>query len=166
MLQLNDLLPPSKWEPNWTIYGLLHEGLSDDAEYVMFEYYCEKLACDCKNLVAEIMKMGRDGRHIEKSLAVISYDWSTEESACKPTLHSRSPRTQLALHLLEAYKSFVHDEEYLGRIQNEYSRVKELASAKLAERKIQKSNQNEKNGRNDPCNCGSGKKYKKCCLAA
>jgi uncharacterized protein YchJ len=25
-------------------------------------------------------------------------------------------------------------------------------------------NQNKKIGRNDPCPCGSGKKYKKCCL--
>ncbi len=27
-----------------------------------------------------------------------------------------------------------------------------------------KGNQNHKTGRNDPCHCGSGKKYKKCCL--
>lgn len=26
--------------------------------------------------------------------------------------------------------------------------------------------QGDKMGRNDPCHCGSGKKYKKCCLAA
>jgi uncharacterized protein YchJ len=28
----------------------------------------------------------------------------------------------------------------------------------------QKEEKKEKTGRNDPCPCGSGKKYKKCCL--
>jgi hypothetical protein len=164
MLQLNDLLSPEGWESNWTIYGAQHEGLPDDAEYVVFEYYCATSTCDCENVVADIMRIGSDGRHIEKSLASFNYNWSTKETACKPTFHSNSPRTQLAQHLLEAYKSFVHDPEYLQRIKRDYARVKELSAARLANRNMPKINQNKKIGRNDPCECGSGKKHKKCCL--
>ena len=165
MLQLNDLLPPAEWERYWTLYGSEHEGLPADAEYVLFEYYCDTPDCDCKNVKIDIMKIGPNGQHIKKSLAVVDYDWSMQESACKPKLASESPKTSLAANLLEAYKSFIHDAEYLNRIKRDYSRVKELALAKLMTRKAPKIHQSEKIGRNDPCECGSGKKYKKCCSA-
>lgn len=164
MLQLNDLLPPSKHETFWTFYGFEHPELPRGSEYVVFEYYCNKLNCDCNSLVAEIMRINTDGNHIKKSLAIIDYDWSTTESACKPALHPDSPRTNLASYILEVYTKMVHNEEYLHRIKKQYSSVKSLMLAKSSKHNVQKINQTKKTGRNDPCDCGSGKKYKKCCL--
>jgi len=44
-------------------------------------------------------------------------------------------------------------------VPNEALRVSMLAELK----QIQNGQKTQKVGRNDPCPCGSGKKYKKCC---
>lgn len=163
MLQLNDLLPSSQWESDWTFYGRDHEGLPDDAEYVVFEYYCENTRCDCHSLVAQIMKLGSDGEPIMKSLAVIDYDWSTEGSKCYPALAESSPRTATAEYILEVYKKFTHHPDYIARIKNHYARVRKLAIEKANKQNLSTKNNGKKIGRNDPCICGSGKKFKKCC---
>jgi hypothetical protein len=167
MVELNDLLPSSQWELNWTFFGNEHVGLPHDATYVVFEYYCDKPSCDCQSLTASIMKLGDDGGPIKKNLAVVNYDWSSQASQCVPTLDEQSPRTAMALHLLEVYKKFVHHPDYLARIKNQYARVKQIASKKELKKQSsqQKISVNPSIGRNDPCPCGSNKKYKKCCLS-
>ena len=165
MLQLNDLLPSSQWESNWTFFGGQHEGLPNDASYVVIEYYCDNPRCNCKNLIAAIMKLGDDGEPIKKSLAIISYDWSSKRTRCEPTLAEESPRTSTALHLLEVYKKFIHHPDYLVRIKKQYARVKQLAAEKDLKKQRATLPSNKHVGRNDPCLCGSNKKYKKCCLS-
>jgi hypothetical protein len=161
MVQLNDLLPPEQWETYWTILGDQHEELQDDKEYIIFEHYCPTPDCYCKKLVANIKEMGPDGEPVEKSAAVIEYNWSSEETSCDPMLLEESPQTKIALDLLEVYKKHIHQEEYLTRIQNQYNKVKELSLENPPEQAI---NPNRDIGRNDPCLCGSNKKFKKCCL--
>lgn len=161
MLQLNDVLASAQWEPDWTLFGQDHEGLANDAQYVIFEYYCDNPACDCQRLTADIMKLGEDGEPIGKSQAVISYDWSSQERQCAPVLTEESPQTSVARCLLEAYKKCIHCDEYLLRIKSHYARVKQLALEKAT---IRNTPLRQKIPRNDPCPCGSNKKYKKCCL--
>ena len=48
----------------------------------------------------------------------------------------------------------------LGDDDNPIPLVKFLPSRTVGKRDVEKI---EKTGRNDPCSCGSGKKYKKCC---
>jgi hypothetical protein len=166
MLQLNDLLPPKQKEPNWIILGSEHEGLPDEARYALFEYYCDNPSCDCQNLVAVISRLSQeeDGQRLEKSAAIIEYDWSTKAKACRPKLHEDSPRTQLAEHLLKAYKGYVHLSEYMEHIKRDYAYIKKLSAEEHIKNNRPKINLAQKMGRNDPCECGSGKKYKKCCL--
>ena len=83
MLQLNDLLHPSEWEPYWTIYGNDHEGLIKGAEYVIFEYYCTEAKCNCENIKVEIKQLGNDGEPIEESLAILNYNLSPQNK-CHP----------------------------------------------------------------------------------
>lgn len=161
MLQLNDLLPPEKWESYWTILGDQHEELLDDKEYIIFEHYCPTPNCYCEELVADIRQMGPDGESIGKSVAVISYNWSSSETSCDPLLLEESPKTKTALDLLEVYKKHIYQEEYLIRIKSQYKKIKELA---LQSQPAQAINPNRDVSRNDPCPCGSNKKYKKCCL--
>lgn len=165
MLQLNDLLPESQWEPDWTFYGEDHEGLPKDAIYVVFEYYCDQVECDCQSLIAEIMKMDSNGEPIMKSLAIVNYDWSSKQSQCIPILAEQSPKTKTALYLLEVYKKFIHHPEYMARIKDQYARVKKIAAEKNIKKEVSHEIQRYNTiGRNDPCVCGSEKKYKKCCL--
>lgn len=162
MLQLNDLLPEEQWEEYWTILGDQHEELPDDKEYVIFEHYCTNPRCDCKTLVADIQEIGPNGRATKSPAAIIDYDWSSEKTACVPRFNDKSPKTKTAINLLAVYKKHVHNTEYLDKIKKEYARVKVLASQK----QTKKAEQAKRNvGRNDPCHCGSNKKYKKCCLA-
>lgn len=166
MVQLNDLLPLSQRDIYWTCYGSDHEGVPDDAVYVIFEYYCNTKGCDCQRLVADIMLIGEDGEHIEQSLAVISYDWSSHESECYPILTEESPKTPLALKLLEVYETLIHCSEYLIRIKKQYAQVRRLAAGKSLKMPARAQTVFAKKmaGRNEACPCGSGKKYKKCCL--
>jgi len=167
MLELNDLLPSSQWGSNWTFYGADHEGLPNPAEYVVFEYYCDNPACDCQNLYADIMQLGKEGEPIKKSLAVIEYSGSSKEAQCAPVLAEGSPKTVTASHRLEIYKKFIHHPDYLARMKNQYARVKQLTAARdLKKTGMQKnaSSKQKQIGRNEPCPCGSNKKYKKCCL--
>ena len=128
MLQLNDLLHPSDWECYWTFFGNDHEGLPKEAMYVFFEYYCVNAKCDCQSIKAEIKQLGKDGKPLNKTLAIIDYDWSSEKTKRNPTLNEQSPNTNLALRLSEIYKEFIHYEEYLIRIKTQYAKVKNLAS--------------------------------------
>ena len=164
MLQLNDLLQPSEWEPYWTIYGNDHEGLIKGAEYVIFEYYCTEAKCNCENIKVEIKQLGNDGEPIEESLAILNYNLSSKNK-CHPDLDEASPKTAIAFRLLEIYKEFIHFEDYLIRIKEQYSKVKKLAFKKnnTATQEISLNAYKGVN-RNDKCPCGSNKKYKKCCL--
>ncbi|WP_256476707.1 SEC-C metal-binding domain-containing protein [Bradyrhizobium sp. 186] len=53
----------------------------------------------------------------------------------------------------------------MGRLQSGASR-KETSIARARSFYDPESNPFRKVGRNDPCPCGSGKKFKKCCLNA
>lgn len=64
--------------------------------------------------------------------------------------------------------------EYLQLIMNLHNNIphyalygyspNELMKIKIEKRKLEENKKKEKIGRNDPCPCGSGKKYKKCCM--
>jgi hypothetical protein len=164
MVELNDLLPTAQWEDNWTFFGEHHEGLAKGDTYVVFEYYCDNPECDCQNLLAEVLKLDTNEKHIKKSLALINYGWSSEEKKCYPVLSEDSPKDRLAYYLLDVYKKFIHHPNYIERVQDHYARVKKLAYEKQIQNQHQGKQTTSKIGRNEPCICGSGKKYKKCCM--
>lgn len=161
MVQLNDLLPPEQWESYWTILGDQHEEVVNHKEYVIFEHYCSTPSCDCYTLTAAIHEIGADGEPVGKPVAIIDYDWSSTKTSCHPTLHDESPKTKTALGLLAVYTKHIHRDEYVERIKSHYARVKALA---LEKRHARTHTPKKKISRNDPCLCGSNKKYKKCCL--
>jgi hypothetical protein len=171
MLQLNSLLTPSRFEPYEALCSKDDPGLPENILYMVVEFYCENSDCDCQSLVADVMALNENKGIIPEILAQISYDWSSKATRCYPELTEHSPKTPLALSLLAAYKNLIHTDRYQARIRDQYVRVKKLASEReLALERDFKKNPLEKIkfikqiGRNDPCPCGSGKKYKKCCL--
>jgi uncharacterized protein YchJ len=66
-------------------------------------------------------------------------EWDKIAANCREQLNNRQ------LSLFEKQRKVDQDSDY-----------KELASGQIVSK--------NKVGRNDPCPCGSGKKYKKCCL--
>ena len=63
-----------------------------------------------------------------------------------------------ANYIYENYRAIVETE-----LRDLYPPIpKRLQGIKFQE--VRNSKENPKIGRNTPCNCGSGKKYKKCCI--
>jgi len=165
MLQLNQLLPQDQLEPYWVLTSEYNEELPQNIHYAVFDFYCEKITCDCQQLTADIMALDENNGIITNKLATINYDWSTQETQCHPTLAENSPQTPLASSLLRAYKNLVHDDEYQAHIRIQHARIKLLAfEKKIKTKKPEIRSPDQQMGRNEPCPCGSNKKYKKCCL--
>ncbi len=70
--------------------------------------------------------------------------------------------------LMQFRNSSSRDKAYVARLKRHYQMVKEEAKNRDLLKSILKQKVHEKPEdtiqRNDPCLCGSGKKYKKCCL--
>ena len=147
--------------------------------YGLIESYCDELDCDCRRVFLSIISE----KH-EKVLAVIAFGWESKQFYAKwfggndpqtinelqgPILNLISPQSKFAPKLLELVNSVVlQDKKYIERLKRHY------AMFRADTEKNMQSNENDKNnnivsfspkiGRNMPCPCGSGKKYKKCCL--
>ena len=148
--------------------------------YGLLEMYCTDPECDCRRVMFNIVS------EKEKStVAVIGYGWENEKFYEKwygeksnsiikelkgASLNSASRQTKYAPELLDVIKNGVlKDEDYVVRLKKHYKIFKQ----KLEKAKVDSEEDDEegltivkstvKIDRNDPCPCGSGKKYKKCC---
>lgn len=92
--------------------------------------------------------------------ACISFGYTKEAEELLQQLKKGSPSGKsaaksLKLHLQEQYEVVEDDDSWLGTT-NWNKRLEEPVQQPYVWN-------NPKIGRNDPCPCGSGKKYKKCC---
>lgn len=85
-----------------------------------------------------------------------------------PVLNLASPQSKYAPKLLELINNVIlQDKRYIERLERHYNLFRQEIDKGL---QSPESNQNNvmslspKVGHNSPCPCGSGKKYKKCCL--
>jgi len=112
-------------------------------------------------------------------VAVIAYGWEKSkfyadwfgdndpriiEDLKGPVLNLASPQSELAPILLDKIKYVLMDRHYIERIKRHYRMFKDVIEKENRKATSIKSNKRVKIGRNDPCPCGSGKKYKKCCM--
>ncbi len=92
-----------------------------------------------------------------------------------PALNITSPQSEIAPAILKIVKDVLRsDKNYLKRLKSHYKLFKEIVESKenksrnfsyrnyLSDKPI--NTKSQKIGRNEPCPCGSGKKYKNCCL--
>lgn len=104
-----------------------------------------------------------------------------------PCLNFGSPQSKLAIKLLQVVKDvLLKDDAYVERVKKHYRMVRNKTDSKgkvlnfprpshhehddedadfeFDNNVVPYVNQNRDIGRNDPCPCGSGKKFKQCCL--
>ncbi len=126
-------------------------------EYFMTESYCNDNSCDCRRVFINVL-------HGDKILATIGYGWEDvdfyekwmgDKSLAKevkgPILEISGSQSEHSPELLKLFKELmVHDSIFTERLKRHYGLFKSKKQGKI--------------GRNDLCPCGSGKKYKKCCL--
>ncbi len=151
--------------------------------YGLVEAYCDELDCDCRRVFLNVISANH-----KKLLATIAFGWESKEYYARwmgnndpraikdlkgPVLNSASSQSKLAPALLNQIKVVLEDKNYIKRLKRHYNLFKD--EIKKEEKKMQKQvgitnssytvlSARPKVGRNDPCPCGSGKKYKKCCL--
>ena len=142
------------------------------ADYCLTEMYCDEPGCDCRRVFFNIFSS-----KTEKSMAIVAFGWETTEYYQRwlgeddpnminelkgPALNSASYQSKLAPALLEKIRHVLQDKKYVERIKKHYKMFRDYIEE-------EKKDYNKKSimpqvNRNDPCPCGSGKKYKKCCI--
>ncbi len=156
---------------------LNNPGLPSDS-YGLLESYCNEVDCDCRRVFLSVISEKQ-----ERILAVIAFGWENKKFYAKwfgdndpqtikelqgPVLNLASLQSKFAPKLLELVSSVVlQDKKYIERLKRHYTMFREDIEKKQ-ENKDERNNNivsfPPKIGRNMPCPCGSGKKYKKCCL--
>lgn len=145
--------------------------------YYLVEHYCPDPDCDCRRVMLTVVREERPNR----SLASINYAFDRDDPMPGAFIDRMNQQSKHAAALLKLVEDAVlTDHRYLARLERHYAMVKEAASdpdhpayddlQELAHGEPDDvvhrpaAARSESVGRNDPCPCGSGKKYKHCCM--
>lgn len=148
MSAYNDVLP----------YGNQMQVIIDGKKSIVFDQYCLLPKCPCSDVTLSLMSMDIAGKNCDelcsvevnykkkqwKSLKGLSFDVSTK--VVKSAIEEQIPNF---------YKRLLQRHLKLKGI---YAHCKKKHFASQTPLELPKV------GRNEPCPCGSGKKYKKCCM--
>lgn len=165
------ILPEIAEKETRTIVIKEHYNDLPKGEYGFIELYCDDIDCDCRNVYIQVIN--RDNSEV---LATISYgwesikfykDWIGFEKVDNIIKQFKGPSLTIAKQsvyantLLEIFKELLKDSSYAERLKRHYKLFKnEIKKRVVLENQMLTKN---KIGRNEPCSCGSGRKYKKCC---
>ena len=154
--------------------SIIAKGRNDipNGEYIFLDSYCNEPDCDCRRVMINVVssKAPRD------ILATINYGWEDiefykeflhgdeedAEQAAGAALDPLNFQSDLAPAFLKIFKETL-TRGYIETLKEHYKMFKQAVKAKQTIRNEAKNRYGGKIGRNDPCPCGSNKKYKKCC---
>ncbi len=151
MVTYNEVLPYAK------VFDITLEG----THYALEENYCVKNKCSCSELLLlfyPILKENTDD-YTHSETGDLEFFVRVDYQSKSWTLDEDSPASTLDIASVQSAMESQYPEFY-DVVKIRLQRMKLLYSnyqKSLPSEKIQKV------GRNDPCKCGSGKKYKKCC---
>ena len=136
----------------------------DGVKYYIEDTYCPNPDCHCNSVQTVFLR--EDGNRVEEAFAItVSLKGKVEE--VKVARVSKKEARHIHHAWLES------DEELLAELRHRYAEIKDIGDRILEEEfadfdgeaPVQdKPAKKRKIGRNEPCPCGSGKKYKRCCL--
>jgi len=140
----------------------------DGSEYTVVERFCPNPACRCRTVRLSFMKLcpdpDVDGRYVaeEEFSAGLSLDGELDPDKLCGTDEPSAERVLARWKELHAVER--------DRLTWRYEKIKEIGARSLALRRDLRRDAGGgakppvgRIGRNSPCPCGSGKKYKKCC---
>jgi hypothetical protein len=148
----------SLWNVNIRAGNILPEGL-----YAFLELYCGNPKCDCNAGTFDMVEIDSNGKILGERISSIYYEWNNPESDENPNVVGIKTHSKLTKAALEIFKNSMREYNYRNNIKEHYQMVKDYFRDNPTHW-VSESDNNEKLGRNDFCSCGSGKKYKKCCL--
>ena len=127
--------------------------------YLIDDQYCLDPKCSCRSVAITFMPFKKNGPPLSPGNHIsIHYDYQKntyEKIFDVPDKFNLEKMVSLLLNSISGYPDV---------LRTRHEKLKKLY--KKCNRHIEKqisAPQKEKIGRNDPCPCGSGKKYKKCC---
>lgn len=152
-----------------------------EGRYSFVEFYCGDRDCDCRRVLIAVYSEKEN-----EYVAHISMAFDSGKQMAGPFLDPLGPQRPYAPELLDFFTAMINtDPAYVERLQRHYVQFKErvdrrpyagrsfepaggserIATTWMANRPLTAPARREvRAGRNDPCPCGSGKKYKRCCL--
>ncbi len=124
---------------------------------LIFDQYCLKSKCSCTDATLTLVSNDEESDERGKELFTVAVNyrkkqWSAVEEQAVPVD-------------IEAARSAMEDQipDIYTRLLKRHIKLKGIY-AHCKKRHFKQQLQLPKVGRNDPCPCGSGKKYKKCCM--
>jgi hypothetical protein len=136
----------------------------------LFESYCGNLECECRDIFIDVeqqksmtsMKLN----FFSEPLAVLRYSLEKPISKRNPSLSTHIQQSSYAKVALVLVREYMESHpEYVIQLQRHYDMMKEAGKNLHATAGDNVPVRREAEpGRNEPCSCGSGEKYKKCCL--
>jgi hypothetical protein len=122
----------------------------ENDEYIIMDCYCKNPDCGCTDILLDFV-VKKDGKITDKIIS-IDYNYKTRK-----ILHSEDDLPA------DFEKDLINNDEINEAFKSRHLRIKAAYLQWHIEHPLYIPNL--KIGRNDPCTCGSGKKYKKCCGA-
>ncbi len=129
-----------------------------EAKYLIVDQFCLLPKCKCTDTTLDLVPAGEDAMKADSwcafRLKYAKSHWDVMEDF-PPPIPLEEIRAAIEAQHPDFYKQLLRRHEKLKKIYLNCRRKHYSPPQIVIERKV---------GRNDPCPCGSGKKYKKCCL--
>jgi len=152
-------------------FRMLHKG----HEYLIEDLYCSNPDCNCKEVHLQFLKVVPELSGKAGIIDCFMAEMSFKEGRIKIYELFKSNK-QDAEELMKVWKA--QHPDIVNLLQDRYRKIKEIGELSLKDKGLYKIPDSvskpviskpvireRKIGRNEPCPCGSGKKYKKCCGA-
>lgn len=125
---------------------------------IILDQYCLLPKCSCSDTILNVFSIDKVGK-TGKELCVVSLNYRKKQwqliEECSFPVTLKTVRAVIEDQLPNIYKQF----------HKRHIKLKAIyAHCRKKDHSPKEEIQLPKVGRNDPCPCGSGKKYKKCCL--
>jgi hypothetical protein len=137
------------------------EGLAMEMEgrrILLEDQYCVRPGCSCTDSFVELIGEGWSAQEAkEQDRPMLKVDYRT--GRWRVERQGREDAT-----LLSGVAEELVSEESRARLESRHNRLRSLYLMYKRTHRQPKRLSTAKVGRNDPCPCGSGKKYKKCCM--
>jgi len=146
-----------------------------DGIYSFLEYYCDNVDCCCTTVAFEVVFSDIHEPNKGKPIAFINYAWDKPISQTNPSIHkeqskfNKNSQDDMSQAAMTALRHALKKEKlYAQKLNNHLEMVKGYARLEMQQLENGSTSISpsypSKLGRNALCHCGSGKKYKKCCI--
>ena len=125
--------------------------------YWVRDLYCITPGCSCKEITFAFTEI-EDGK--DKALGTVSVDLNRFRVNDIKNIGTGTTSDELG----RLWKAFQKEPKLKKRLKSRQKEMKIIGPEIAALRLTKDFKSQKKIGRNDPCPCGSGKKFKKCCL--